>query len=188
MEEQEIKRIIEALLFITDQPVPVPVIKDILGETAEGRDIEKLIKDIGDEYVSKNSPIELRFVADGWQFATKKEFSPWIRRLFKERTTLRLSASALETLSIIAYKQPVTRSEIEEVRGVEVTGVVETLLERKLITIVGRKETIGRPLLYGTSTEFLKHFGLGHLSELPVLNDITPPDEASGEEESSETE
>src|SRR3989339_1895612 len=177
METDQVKKIVEALLFATDQPLPVSVIKNILGELQEGQDIEKMITEIADDYMQRGAPVELRFVAEGWQFSTKKEFSPWIRRLYKEKTTFRLSVSALETLSIVAYKQPITRSEIEEIRGVEVTTVMETLLERKLVHIVGRKETIGRPLLYGTTTEFLRHFGLGHLSELPAIEEVTPPEE-----------
>ncbi len=177
METSDVKRIIETLLFVTDQPLTLQIIKSILGSAAEGADIEQLIKEIGEDYTQRNSPMELRFIADGWQFSTKKEFVSWIRKLYREKTVLRLSTSALETLSIVAYKQPITRSEIEEIRGVEVTGVLETLLERKLVHIVGRKETLGRPLLYGTTTEFLRHFGLSHLSELPSLEELATQEE-----------
>jgi len=191
METDQVKKIVEALLFATDQPLPVPVIKNILGELQEGQDLEKIIADIAGEYAGRGAPVELRFIAEGWQFSTKKEFSPWIRRLYREKTTFRLSVSALETLSIVAYKQPITRSEIEEIRGVEVTTVMETLLERKLVHIVGRKETIGRPLLYGTTMEFLRHFGLEHLSGLPSLEELAPSAETTEEpapEENTEQE
>jgi segregation and condensation protein B len=184
----EIKKIIEALIFITDHPIPSSEIKKLLEKEAEGTDIDQIIRDIGEEYKQRQSPVELRFIAGGWQFSTKREYSEWIRKLYKDRTTLRLSASSLETLSIIAYKQPITRSEIEEIRGVEVTGVLETLLERKLIKIAGRKETVGRPMLYGTTVDFLKHFGLSHLSELPSLEELTPPDEAASEDISEDSE
>ncbi|HBU70009.1 MAG TPA: SMC-Scp complex subunit ScpB [Elusimicrobia bacterium] len=177
MESNQVKQIVESLLFMSDRALSIKNIKSILGDVSEGHDIEQLIKEIAEDYKQRNSPIELRFVAEGWQFSSKKEFSPFIKRLYKERTMLRLSTSALETLSIIAYKQPITRSEIEEIRGVEITSVLETILERKLVHIVGRKETIGRPLLYGTTTEFLRHFGLGHLSELPAIEEVTPPEE-----------
>lgn len=183
METNQVKQIIEALLFITDTPLSVEMIGDILGETGVGHNIEDLVKELGKDYEGRQSPMELRYVAGGYQLATKKEYAPWIHRLYKEKTTLRLSTSAMETLSIIAYKQPITRSEIEEIRGVEVTGVLETLLERKLIKIVGRKETIGRPLLYGTTTEFLRHFGLGHLSELPSIDEVAATEEAPPEPE-----
>lgn len=177
METEQVRKIVEALLFVTDQPLPVYIIKGILGELAEGQDLEKLISEICDDYNNRNSPVELRFIAEGWQFSTRNEYNTWIRLLYKEKTTLRLSPSALETLSIVAYKQPITRAEVEEIRGVEVTAVLETLLERKLIHIVGRKETIGRPLLYGTTMDFLRHFGLSHLSELPSLDELSPPEE-----------
>jgi segregation and condensation protein B len=181
MEIQEIKNIVESLLFITDKPLAVEQIKEILGEYADDCDLEQVLKDITLEYTNRNSPLELRFIAGGWQFSSKKQYSPWIKKLYKERTTLRLSNSALETLSIVAYKQPITRSDIEQIRGVEVSGVLETLLERKLVKIVGRKETIGRPLLYGTTQDFLKHFGLSHLAELPLLEEITPQEEVTAE-------
>jgi segregation and condensation protein B len=181
MEIQEIKNIMESLLFFTDQPLAVQQIRDILGEYAAECDVEQLLKDIALEYSNRNAPMELRFIAGGWQFSSKKQYSPWIKKLYKERTTLRLSNSALETLSIIAYKQPITRSDIEQIRGVEASGVLETLLERKLVKIVGRKETLGRPLLYGTTQDFLKHFGLTHLTELPLLEEITPQEEVTAE-------
>ncbi|MHB9154164.1 MAG: SMC-Scp complex subunit ScpB [Endomicrobiales bacterium] len=181
METAEIKMIIEALLFAADQPVNDIIIKSILGEVSQGQDIEALVKEIGGDYAQRNGPIELRFVAGGWQLATRKEFGSWVRRLYREKTTLRLSNSALETLSVVAYKQPITRSEIEEIRGVEVSGVLETLLERKLVRVVGRKEALGRPLLYGTTQEFLRHFGLGHLSELPSLEEVTQQEESAQE-------
>jgi segregation and condensation protein B len=178
MEIAELKKIVEALIFAADQPLQEYRITNILGSAAGDADIEKLVKEIAEEYDSRQGPIELRFIAGGWQFATKKEFGSWVKKLYKERTTLKLSNSALETLAVIAYKQPITRSEAEEVRGVEVSGVLETLLERKLVRIVGRKETVGRPLLYGTTQEFLKHFGLTHLSELPAIEEMSPPEQA----------
>lgn len=178
MEIQEIKRIVEALLYVADQPVSIETLHVVLGETDGGHDLEAMVKEIGGEYESRQSPMELKFIAGGWQFSTRREFSSWIRKLYREKTVIKLSTSALETLSVIAYKQPITRSEIEEIRGVEVSGVVETLLERKLVKIVGRKETIGRPLLYGTTQEFLRHFGLTHLSELPSISDTPESEEA----------
>lgn len=176
MEKTEVKRIIEALLFAADQPITEKDLKNILGEIVEDHNVAQLVEEMSAELARVGSPVEIKYVAGGWQLATRREFSPWIRRLYREKTTLKLSPSALETLSVIAYKQPITRSDIEEIRGVECGGVLETIMERKLIKIVGRKETIGRPLLYGTTQEFLKHFGLGHLSELPPIQDI-----ASGE-------
>ena len=192
MEAKQVRDIIEVLIFISDNPVSISQLREALGKEAEGHDLEQLIRDIGEEYVQRKSPVELRFIAGGWQLATKKEYSGYIRKLFKERTTLKLSNSALETLSIVAYKQPITRNEVEEIRGVEASGVLETLLERRLVKISGRKETVGRPILYGTTTEFLRHFGLSHLSELPSLEELTPPEEIvpgnTSENENSESE
>ena len=178
MEITEVKKIVEALIFAADHPLPEYMISNILGSAAGDADFGKLIKDIAEDYSNRQGPIELRFIAGGWQFSTKKEYGAWVKKLYKDRTTLKLSNSALESLAVIAYKQPITRSEIEEIRGVEVSGVLETLLERKLVRIVGRKETVGRPLLYGTTQEFLKHFGLSHLSELPVIEELTPAEQA----------
>jgi len=181
MENNELKKIIEALIFSSDQPLPEYLVSNMLGKAAGDADIEALIKDIAKDYEDRQGPVELRFVAGGWQFATKKEYGAWVRKLYKDKTTLKLSNSALETLAVVAYKQPITRSEAEEIRGVEVSGVLETLLERKLVRIVGRKETVGRPLLYGTTQEFLKHFGLTHLSELPSIEELAPPENAAPE-------
>src|SRR3989339_2239476 len=172
MEKNEIKDILETLFFITDTPVPVEKLKEIF---AGDKDVtEELLREVVNELVEeyKARPIELREVAGGFQFTTRPKFSQFVRKLFKERTMLRISNSALETLSIIAYKQPITRAEIEDIRGVEVTNVLETLLERKLCKIVGRKETVGRPLLYGTTTDFMRYFGLKSLTDLPSLEEL----------------
>ena len=188
MENQELKKIIEALLFTSDQPISLATFKTVLGEQAKDADIKDLIGEIEQEYAAQNSPFEVRFIAGGWQFSTKKEFGPWIKKLYRGRTTLRLSNSALETLSIVAYKQPVTRSDIEEIRGVESIGVLDTLQERRLIKIVGRKEVLGRPMLYGTTQEFLRHFGLSHLSELPSLEEFVKEEAAQAQEETNSQE
>lgn len=176
MEFQEILNIIEVLLFITDKPLSISKIKEIIADNITDEDIKIAIGKISEDFKKRNSPIEVKEVAGGFQFATRPEYSSWIKRLYKDKTRLKLTQSALETLSIIAYRQPITRIEVEQIRGVESSGVIETLLERKLIKIVGRKETLGRPLLYGTTSEFLKYFGLKHLSELPTIEDFEPPE------------
>lgn len=135
--------------------------------------VREMLNEIAQAYDAAGSPLRVVEVAGGFQTATRPDMATYIRRLYKERLTVRLSPSSLETLSIIAYKQPITRNDIEQIRGVEASGVMETLLERRLIKVVGRKETIGRPLLYGTTIEFLRHFGLRHLSELPDLSTLT---------------
>ena len=170
MEIGDIKKIIEALLFVSDKPLLNREIKAVIKEDLpENVKIEDIMQELQQEYVQLNRAFELKFVADGWTFATRPEYSSWIKKLLKEKTILKLSPSAMEVLAIIAYKQPITRAEIDTIRGVDCGGVIDTLTDRKFIKIVGRKETLGRPLLYGTTQEFLRHFGLSHLSELPVI-------------------
>ncbi|HCJ66476.1 MAG TPA: SMC-Scp complex subunit ScpB, partial [Elusimicrobia bacterium] len=137
--------IIESLLFISSEPLKIERISEI---TDTG---EEMIKEIIDELIQKysTSPMEIKEIAEGYLMTTRAQYAPWVRKLYQEKTTLKLSQAALETLSIIAYKQPISRAEIEEIRGVEVIAVLETLLERNIIRICGRKEGIGRPLLYG---------------------------------------
>jgi segregation and condensation protein B len=173
MEISEVKKVLEALLFVSERPLSLKELKDIVkADFADASNLENILNELKEEYTILNKPYEIKFVADGWTFATKPEYSPWIKKLLKEKTVLKLSLSALETLAMIAYKQPITRAEINEIRGVESSGVIDTLIERKLIKIVGRKEALGRPLLYGTTQDFLKHFGLAHLSELPLIEDM----------------
>jgi segregation and condensation protein B len=132
------------------------------------------IEDLRRELEDRQLGYRLIAVAEGWQMATRAELAPYVRKLFADRATMRLSTAAQETLSIIAYRQPLTRAEIEEIRGVEVIAALETLLEKRLTKVVGRKETVGRPLMYGTTSEFLRHFGLRSLEDLPPLDSFTP--------------
>lgn len=170
MEINDIKKVIEALLFVSDKPLLNREIKAVIkNDLPENIKVEDIMKELQQEYEQLDRSFELKFVADGWTFATKSQYSSWIKILLKEKTILKLSPSAMEVLAIIAYKQPITRAEIDNVRGVDSGGVIDTLTDRKFIKIVGRKETLGRPLLYGTTQEFLRHFGLSHLSELPVI-------------------
>ena len=170
MEINELKKVIEALLFVSDKPLLTREIKAVIKEDLSENDkLEDILKQMQEEYNQLNLAFELKFVADGWTFATKPQYSPWIKKLLKEKTILKLSPSAMEVLAIIAYKQPITRAEIDNIRGVDCGGVLDTLTDRKFVKIVGRKESLGRPLLYGTTQEFLRHFGLSHLSELPII-------------------
>jgi len=174
MEKEQAKKIIESLLYMTDHALNVGEIAQVLEQKSFTEDaVREMINEISQSYDAGGSPLRIVEVAGGFQTATRPDMAAFIRRLYKERLTVRLSASSLETLSIIAYKQPITRGDIEQIRGVEASGVMETLVERRLIKVVGRKETIGRPLLYGTTVEFLRHFGLRHLSELPDLSAMT---------------
>ena len=178
MEISDLKKVIESLLFVSDKPLLIREIRAVVKEELpKNVKLEDIMQELQQEYVQLNRAYELKFVADGWTFATKPEYSIWIKKLLKEKTILKLSPSAMEVLAIIAYKQPITRAEIDNVRGVDSGGVIDTLTDRKFIKIVGRKETLGRPLLYGTTQEFLRHFGLSHLSELPVIEvakDVLP--------------
>jgi len=170
MDKDKIKGILECLFFVTNHPLPMVELEEITGEAE--KDLLPLIQEMRDELVHRNSSIQVVQVAEGYQYATKEGFGYWVKKLFREQMTFRLSQSALETLSIVAYKQPITRAEIEEIRGVEVIGVLETLVERKLVKIAGRKETVGRPLLYATTQEFLRHFNMWKISDLPSLEDL----------------
>ncbi|MCA6079421.1 MAG: SMC-Scp complex subunit ScpB [Endomicrobium sp.] len=174
MEISEVSQILEALLFASERPLSLKELKELIkADYPDTDNVENILNDLKEKYAGLNKPYEIKFVAGGWTFATKPEYSPWIKKLLKEKSVLKLSPSALETLAVIAYKQPITRAEIDEIRGVESSGVIDTLLERRLIKIVGKKEALGKPLLYGTTQDFLKHFGLAHLSELPLIEDMS---------------
>jgi segregation and condensation protein B len=173
MEISEVKKILEALLFVSEKPLSLKELKDIIKtDFPDIINLENVLNELKNDYIKLDKPYEIKFVADGWTFATKPEYSFWIKKLFKEKTVVKLSSSALETLAIIAYKQPITRVEIDDIRGVESSGVIDTLIERKLVKIAGKKEALGKPLIYGTTQDFLKHFGLSHLSELPLIGNI----------------
>ena len=185
MEIKDIKKIIEALLFVSDKPLLTREIKSVIkGDLSEDVKVENILNEMQQEYIQLDRAFELKFVANGWTFSTKPQYSSWIKKLLKEKTILKLSPSAMEVLAIIAYKQPITRAEIDVIRGVDCGGVIDTLTDRKFIKIVGRKETLGKPLLYGTTQEFLRHFGLSHLSELPVID--TVKDVLSNQEEKAQ--
>lgn len=170
MEQEELQKVVETLLFITDQPLSLGRLGQITG-VKDADLIKETVAGLQKHYGERNCGIQILEAGGGFQMATKPEFSSWIRKLFHDKLAARLSAAGLETLAIISYKQPITRAEIETIRGVEVIGPLETLLERRLIKVVGRKETVGRPLLYGTTTEFLRQFGINDISDLPIFED-----------------
>jgi len=162
------KAILEALLFVAEEPVSLDKLKEIL-DAYSRREIAAFLEELRASYEGRG--LQLVEVAGGYRLATRPELAPWIRKLQTAKPA-RLSRAALETLAIIAYKQPITRPEIEAIRGVTVDGVLKTLTERDLIRILGRKPEPGRPLLYGTSRAFLEYFGFKDLSELPALREI----------------
>lgn len=165
------KQVIEALLFASAKPVTVAEIRKVMKFLAP-KQIEGLINEIKESYLQAGHSFEILEIAGGYEVATKKEFAPWILKIELQKKAKQVTQSALETLSIMAYKQPITRAEIEELRGVDAGGVVNTLMERGLVKIVGKKEVPGRPFLYGTTEKFLEHFGLKSLQDLPNIEEI----------------
>ena len=165
MPPSQLQSAIEALLFSSDQPLPLTLLCEAL-ETGPDEVMPELLR-VGEEYAARGAGVELREIAGGWMLVTTPDQAEWVGRLLRGKRRMRLSRAALETMAIIAYKQPVTKSEVEAIRGVDSSAVLATLLERNLVTIRGRSKVVGRPLLYGTTQEFLDYFGLKDLSELP---------------------
>lgn len=186
MEDHEIKPIIEALLFVSGDPVTVDRLCEVT--KVDKRKLTALLGELKEERAGANSGLQIVEVAGGYQLATRPEMAPWVKELEKVKAASRLSKPGLETLAIIAYKQPVTRAEVEEIRGVDAAGVLKTLMERRLIKIVGRKEAAGRPIMYGTTKEFLQYFGLADLTALPTLKEFTEVAGAEGEGEMTSAE
>ncbi|HEX7766061.1 MAG TPA: SMC-Scp complex subunit ScpB [Nitrospira sp.] len=170
--ERELRGIVESLLFVSPEPLSVQRLVAIMGDVTKA-DVAQALRGLGEELEQEGRGVRLAEIAGGFRLVTKQEYATWIKRLDKTKSAAKLSRSALESLAIIAYKQPIVRSEIEEIRGVETSGVVRTLLERKLVRIVGRKEVPGRPIMYGTTKFFLEHFGLNDLTQLPPLREFT---------------
>jgi len=162
--------VIEALIFVSDEPLSVKSIADVLKEDKQV--IGEAINALAEEFNARNGGLQLREVAGGWQFATRPEYHEHVRAFLKTRPSAKLTIASLETLAVIAYRQPVTVPEILEIRGVQSPSSIKTLLDKKLIVAKGRKETVGRPMMYGTSKEFLLQFGLKDLSELPSVEDF----------------
>ena len=168
---RELQSIIEALIFASPDPVSLKVlVKTIDSEPPEH--VEEALASICREWKERSGGLQLVEVAGGYQIVTKPEFHEWVRRLFHEHSKQRLSIPALETLAVVAYRQPVTGPEIADIRGVNTSGVLGTLVERRLVKVVGRRAVIGRPFLYATTREFLDRFGLSDLEDLPKVEDM----------------
>jgi len=194
----ELKAILEALIFASPEPLTLKAIDKLL-ESEPKEDVAAALAELKRDY-ERPGGLQLVEVAGGYQIVTRPDLHDWVRRLFHERTTQKLSVQALETLAVIAYRQPVTSAEIAEIRGVNTSGVLNTLLERHLIKIVGRKQVVGRPFMYATTKEFLIRFGLNDLGDLPKVEDMAealgleapllvervPPDDALPLEEPEE--
>lgn len=176
---------IEALIFATDSPISLEDIQQCLDESFElsfpMEEIETAIRQINERYQRDDFAIEVVAIAGGYQFMTKGAFHSTVATWLKQTTKKRLSQAAIETLSIIAYKQPVTKSEVEAIRGVNCDYTLQKLLEKELVSIIGRSEGPGRPLLYGTSVKFMDYFGLKSLKDLPQPKDFKLPDSEIGE-------
>ena len=170
MEQEEIKAVIENILLAADQPVSEAQFKNLLGEEVEKVSFKSVLEELVDEYSSRN--LQILQVAEGYQLCTRHDYSDWVRKFLKFDKTTKLSQPSLDTLAIIAYKQPLTKAEVEEIRGVDSSGVVRTLLEKKVISPGGRKKVPGRPIMYRTTRKFLEYFGLRDLSDLPTLEDF----------------
>jgi segregation and condensation protein B len=167
----ELKAILEALIFASPEPLTPKAIYKLLG-TEQKDDIQAALRELAHDY-ERPGGLQLVEVAGGFQIVTRPDLHEWVRRLFNERTTQKLSVASLETLAVIAYRQPVTALEITEIRGVNTSGVLNTLLERHLVKIVGRKQVVGRPFMYATTKEFLIRFGLNDLNDLPKVEDMS---------------
>jgi segregation and condensation protein B len=184
IEEAEAKRIILTLLFVAHEPLRPRDISLIFRgvENINAKVVRKLVAELMEEH--REHPLQIAEVAEGYRMCTRPEFGPWVRRLLKAERKARLSQAGLETLAIVAYKQPITKPEIEEIRRVDCTGVMGTLLERNLIRILGRKDVAGRPIVYGTTPQFLEYFGFKSLADMPkpeefeALAGLGPQEEA----------
>ena len=166
----ELVALVEALIFVADEPITTKLLAEVLEEERES--VQAAVEELAREYESRESGLQIREIAGGWQIATRTEFHEEVRKFLKTRPSAKLSLASLETLSVIAYKQPVTVPEILEIRGVQSASAIKTLLDKRLIVAKGRKETVGRPMQYGTSKDFLIQFGLKDLSELPSIEDF----------------
>jgi segregation and condensation protein B len=167
----ELKSILEALIFASPDPMTLKAMSRLL-DTEPKEDVVAALAGLKEDYEQRPGGLQLVEVAGGYQIVTRSDLHEWVRRLFHERTTQKLTVQALETLAVIAYRQPITAAEITEVRGVNTSGVLNTLLERHLIKIVGRKPVVGRPFMYATTKEFLIRFGLNDLTDLPKVEDM----------------
>jgi segregation and condensation protein B len=174
----EVRAVLEALIFASEQPITPREIGQVLGGVPKDA-WQAALADLQQDYARDGRGLQLVEIAGGWQITTRPEYNDWVRELLDPQRPTRLSIQALETLAVIAYKQPVTQPEVIELRGVKSGGVLKTLLEKRLIRITGRKEVVGRPMLYGTTKEFLLHFGLKDLTELPKIEEFA---EVLGEE------
>ena len=172
MEDHQLKSAIEALLFVSGNPLTLDRLTSIFEAEATQEQIVEQVRALQGEYSDRGAGIMLSEVAGGYQLATRPEHFGWIRKFKAVKVSSKLSKPALETLAIVAYKQPITRTEVEAVRGVNIGGIMRNLMERRLVKIVGKKDVPGKPMMYGTTLDFLQYFGLKDLSALPTLKEF----------------
>lgn len=172
--KNKIKRILEALLFVTSRPLTIKELRDVVSDVdvIPEKQLLPLLEELTLEYDEQERSFKLEETADGFQIRTRSEYAPWLSKLYKDRRSEKLSHAVLETLAIIAYRQPITKSEIEGVRGVDVTGPLKKCLDFDFVSVVGKKEILGRPFMYGTTLKFLKQFGLKTIDELPRIEEL----------------
>ena len=175
-QNEELKLAVEALLFASDRPLPADEITLAFEESVSAKEVEAAVQALKADYEALGRGFKLAEIAGGWQIVSDPRFSSYLKRFYQSREKKKLAQASLVTLSVIAYKQPVTRAEIEFIRGVTVDGAMKTLVEKGLVKIVGRKEVPGRPMLYGTTKGFLEHFGLNSTKELPALQEFSLKD------------
>lgn len=168
---RELKAAIEALIFVSEEPITAKQLADILGDV-DPKQVATLAEEVMAEFNARDGGVEIRQIAGGYRFSTRPQFHEQIRRYLRTQPSAKLTLASLETLAVIAYKQPITLPEIQEIRGKSSISSVKTLLEKRLIVPKGRKPVAGRPIMYGTSKEFLIQFGLSDLSELPSIEDF----------------
>jgi segregation and condensation protein B len=165
------KGIVEALLFASDSPLSPDRLREVVGDMNDD-ELAEIIESLRADYAESGRAFDIFRLEGGYQVLSRAEYAEWVEQLFVERRKAKLSRASLETLAIIAYKQPIVKTEIEMIRGVNADGVIRTLMERNLVTITGRAEGVGRPLLYGTTETFLNYFGLNELTDLPKMEEI----------------
>ena len=168
---EKLKQIVEALIFASDVPITIDQLKSFIEDTTVVQ-IQKVIEELNLENKQNNRAFHIIHVAGGYQMVTREAYSQWVKKLFQKKIKSRLTQAALETLSVFVFKQPVSKTEVSAIRGVNCDGVVKTLLDRKLINITGRSDGPGRPLIYCTTKEFLRYFGVNNISDLPKPREI----------------
>lgn len=170
----ELKRIVEALLFSSDRPISTTRLAEVCG-AEDGHQVRGIALELQKEYAAEGRAFRIEEIAGGFQLLTHPRYVPWLQKLHERHRDESLSQAALETLAIVAYRQPVARAEVEDIRGVQCGSLLRSLVDRRLIKVLGRSEELGRPMLYGTTRQFLEVFGLRSLKDLPRREDLIPP-------------